>query len=407
MIKTLREDQKEMATIEKRGESYRVVVSCGFDVNGKRIKRSMTWKPDRKYTEKQLEKALNKIAVEFEEQVLNGETAISGKLRLVDFIPQYYDNVKNTLAETTFINYQRIINSFIMPALGHLKLKDIKPIHVQKFVNALSTGEYRQDGKSGKPYAPATVRRYYVVLQSIMHSAYKLQLISKNPTDGDIITLPALGQQTTEIYNKQELAEMLSAVDNENIMLRCLIYLAIATGCRRGELVALEWKDIDFDNGIITVSKSAYQKKGEGTKIKDTKNHKIRTVQIPEVCLSLLTQWKKEQFERRLQLGSSWNGADWIFIQSNGQIMYATSPTLIFSDFLKRHNLPHKKFHALRHTSATLALSNGINIKAVGARLGHSQLKTTDRYLHALEETERQAANVFGDILTTQKRKQA
>ena len=130
MIKTLREDQKEMATIEKRGESYRVVVSCGFDVNGKRIKRSMTWKPDRKYTEKQLEKALNKIAVEFEEQVLNDETAISGKLRLVDFIPQYYDNVKNTLAETTFINYQRIINSFIMPALGHLKLKDIKPIHV-------------------------------------------------------------------------------------------------------------------------------------------------------------------------------------------------------------------------------------------------------------------------------------
>ena len=73
----------------------------------------------------------------------------------------------------------------------------------------------------------------------------------------------------------------------------------------------------------------------------------------------------------------------------------------MFSDFLKKHDLPHKKFHALRHTSATLALSNGINIKAVGARLGHSQLKTTDRYLHALEETERQAANVFGDILTT------
>ena len=200
---------------------------------------------------------------------------------------------------------------------------------------------------------------------------------------------------------------MLEALDEENTMLRCLIYLAIATGCRRGELVALEWKNIDFDSGIVTVSKSAYQKKGVGTKIKDTKNHKIRTVQIPEVCLSLLTQWKKEQFERRLQLGSAWNGADWIFIQSDGSIIYATSPTLIFSDFLKKHDLPHKKFHALRHTSATLALSNGINIKAVGARLGHSQLKTTDRYLHALEETERQAANVFGDILTTKKRKQA
>ena len=193
-----------MATIEKRGNSYRIVVSCGFDVNGKRIKRTMTWKPDRNYTEKQLQKALNKAAVEFEEKVINGETAVSGKLRLVDFIPQYFDNVKNTLTETTFATYKRIISNFIIPSLGHLKLKDIKPLHIQKFVNTLSTGNYRQDGKEGTPYAPATVRRYYVVLQSILHNAYRLQLISSNPSDGDIITLPSLGQQKTEIYNKQD-----------------------------------------------------------------------------------------------------------------------------------------------------------------------------------------------------------
>ena len=150
----------------------------------------MTWKPDRKYTDKQLEKALNKAAVEFEAQVISGEAATSGKLRLVDFIPQYYDNVRNTLAETTMVNYQRIIERFILPALGHMKLKDIQPIHVQKFVNALSTGDYGQDGKSGKPYAPATVRRYYVVLQSIMHNAYRLQLIGKNPTDGGYYYTP-------------------------------------------------------------------------------------------------------------------------------------------------------------------------------------------------------------------------
>ena len=388
-----------MATIEKRGDSYRIVVSCGFDVNGKRIKRSMTWKPDRAYTPKQLEKALNKAAVEFEEKVLNGETAASGRRRLVDFIPQYYENVQNTLSENTFTTYQRIINSFILPSLGHLKLKDIRPLHIQKFVNTLATGNYRQDGKSGKPYAPATVRRYYVVLQSILHNAYRLQLIPKNPADGDIITLPSLGQQKTEIYNKQELAEMLSALDQESTMFRCLVYLAIATGCRRGELVALEWKDIDFDSGIITVSKSAYRKKGEGTKIKDTKTHQERIVHIPEACISLLKQWKREQFEKRMQLGSAWNGANWIFIQADGEILYPTSPTMMFDKFQKRHNLPHKKFHALRHTSATLALSNGINIKAVGARLGHSQLKTTDRYLHVLEETEQQAANVFDNIL--------
>ena len=396
-----------MAQIEKRGESYRIVVSCGFDVNGKRIKRTMTWKPDRKYTDKQLEKALNKAAVEFEEKVLSGETAANGRIRLVDFIPQYYENVQNTLTETTLVTYKRIINGFILPSLGHLKLKDIKPLHIQKFVNALSTGDYRQDGKDGKPYAPATVRRYYVVLQSILHNAYRLQLIPKNPADGDIITLPSLGQQKTEIYNKQELAEMLSALETENTMFKALIYMAIATGCRRGELVALEWKDIDFDSGIVRISKSAYQMKGEGTKIKDTKTHKERTVQIPPVCVALLKQWKNEQFTKRLQLGSAWRGSDFVFIQSDGAILYSTSPTMMFDKFQKRHDLPHKKFHALRHTSATLALSNGINIKAVGARLGHSQLKTTDRYLHALEETERQAANVFDNILTMPQKKKA
>lgn len=242
----------------------------------------------------------------------------------------------------TFTTYQRIINGFILPSLGHLKLKDIRPLHIQKFVNALATGNYRQDGKAGTPYAPATVRRYYVVLQSILHNAYRLQLIPKNPADGDIITLPSLGQQKTEIYNKQELAEMLLALDQESTMFRCLIYLAIATGCRRGELVVLEWKDIDFDNGLVTVSKSAYQMKGERTKIKDTKTHKERTVQIPEVCIELLRQWKREQLEKRLQLGSAWNGADWIFIQTDGKILYPTSPTMMFDKFQKRHNLPIK-----------------------------------------------------------------
>jgi integrase len=387
-----------MANIEKRGESYRFVVSCGYDVNGKQIKRSMTWKPEKKYTEKQLEKELQKQAALFEEKVLGGSASAGGNMKLVDFIPQYLENVKADISVTTFEKYERIIKTFIVPALGHLKLKDIKPLHVQKFVNALSTGDYRQDGKK-EPYKPATVRRYYVVLQSIMHNAYRLQLIPSNPTDGDIIKLPSIGEQKTEIFTKQELSAMFAALENESNMFRCLIYLAIATGCRRGELVALEWSDIDFMNGTVSVSKSAYQITGQPTGIKDTKSHKSRIIKIPDICISLLKKWKSEQVERRFKIGSAWIGNNWIFIQDNGSILYPTSPTLMFRKFLKRHNLPHKKFHALRHTSATLALSNGVNIKAVGARLGHSQLSTTNRYVHAIEEAEKQAADIMENIL--------
>ena len=178
-----------------------------------------------------------------------------------------------------------------------------------------------------------------------------------------------------------------------------MIHLAIITGCRRGELVALEWSDIDFDTGVLTVSKSAYQIKGEPTKIKDTKTHKSRKVALPDYCLNMLHALEIEQFDRRLKLGSAWNGENWVFTQADGSIMFPTTPTQIYSKFLKRKGLPHKKFHALRHTSATLSLISGVDIKTVGERLGHSQMKTTNRYLHAIEEADRSAANILGNLV--------
>ena len=126
-----------MANITKRGDSYRITVYCGRDVNGKMIRRTMTWKPDKKYTEKQLEKEVQRQATLFEEKVLSGQISKSGNMKLVDFVPQYLENIKPEVAETTFKNYTRIINTLIVPALGHLKLKDIKQLHVQKFVNSL------------------------------------------------------------------------------------------------------------------------------------------------------------------------------------------------------------------------------------------------------------------------------
>ena len=121
----------------------------------------------------------------------------------------------------------------------------------------------------------------------------------------------------------------------------------------------------------------------------------------------MLKRYKVEQTEKRLKLGSAWTGNDWIFIQDNGSVMYPTTPTLMFTKFLKHNNLPHKKFHALRHTSATLSLISGVNIKTVSARLGHSQITTTNRYVHAIEEAERQASEMLGNVITSLNRKQA
>ena len=120
---------------------------------------------------------------------------------------------------------------------------------------------------------------------------------------------------------------------------------------------------------------------------------------VPPYCLKMLKKLKAEQAKLILKLGDAYKKDGWMFTQSDGSPMYPTTPTQWFSRFQKRHNLPHRKFHALRHTSATLLLSNGTNIKNVASRLGHSQLKTTNRYVHATDQAERESANLLENIL--------
>ncbi|MCH5299006.1 MAG: site-specific integrase [Ruminococcus sp.] len=381
-----------MATIQKRKNSYLITVSLGYDSNGKQIRRTMTWKPERGMTKRQIKEELDRQKVLFEQQCRNGQAAIDNRIKLDDYISIYFENAKNTLSEYNYKHYQNIVKNYISPALGHLKLKDITPLHIQKFVNQLQ--EIQTNTKTGK-LAPATVRRYYTVAQSIFHSAYKLGIIGINPADGDRITLPKLEEEKTEIFNTTELQQVMQALENEPLQFKVLIHLAVITGCRRGELVGLKWSDINFTTRVLTVQRSNYKVTGQPIQSKETKTGKRRYITIPPYCVKLLRKYRAEQSKHRLLLGDSWQGENWVFIQADGQPMYPSTPTLQFSKFLKRNGISHKKFHALRHTSATLLLSNGTNIKNVASRLGHTQLKTTDRYVHAVEEEDRKAAETF------------
>ncbi len=394
-----------MATIEKRNKSYRITVACGYDVNGKQIRHRTTYTPEKGMTAKQIEKEVQRQAVLFEEQCNKGTVAADNRLKLADYIPMYLENAKNTLSPVVYEQYNRIFNIYVIPMLGHFKLKDIKPLHVQKFVNALENLEERTDG-TPRRLSPSTVRRYYTALQSVLHSAYKLGIIGTNPADSDRITLPKLEEQETDIFSAEDLNNMLACLDDEPLQFQLLIHLALNTGCRRGELTGLKWSDIDYSTGIVTVSRSNYKLTGDPEiKSKSTKTGKSRKVMIPPYCIDILKRYKVQQAELQLSLGDRWNGDNWIFIQADGKPMYPTTPTLQFTKFLKRNELPHMKFHALRHTSATLLLSNGTNIKNVAARLGHAQLKTTNRYVHAIEEAEKEAANTLEAVLNINRKK--
>lgn len=379
----------------KNGEitSYTIKVFRGRDSNGKQLKPySTSFKPDKGMTDRQRDQAIKAFVAAFENKCKFFGGSYSDNIRLSDFIPAYLETAKISLSPTTYDYYTHRIDSLILPALGHLRLKDIKPAHIQQFINQLSLipKETRSglENKLGETLSPSSVRRYLTILQSILKQAIKQGIITDNPAKLERLTLPKAQAPKVEIFTKQEAAKVLECLEKEPLQFQTLIQLAIYTGARRGELVALKFSDIDYDNYKITIERTAYKLKGEPTKTKPPKDYETRTITINDNCIQLLKLLRAEKIEAAQELGSKWINDDWVFTQWNGDIMNPMTPTKQFSKFLEKYGLKHHKFHSLRHTSATLLLYAGVNIKQVQGRLGHSDIETTNKYLHLLEEAD-------------------
>lgn len=266
-------------------------------------------------------------------------------------------------------------------------------------------GDGVRNDNRGERLSAATVWRYFTVLKSIFAKAYKLDLIDRNPTDTEKLDLPEVEEPEIAIFTAEETSQMLTCLESEPLAFQTLIHLAIVTGMRRGELVALKWASIDTKNGIITVKQSNYKITGEGIKTKKPKTKKsIREIAIPEYVIEILKKYKTEQLLTAMQLGDKWQGDGWIFTKYDGSPINPQTPTKQFLKFLARHGIPHRKLHALRHTSATLLLSSGTNIKNVASRLGHTQLSTTNRYVHAIKDADEKAASTFETLFAAPKK---
>lgn len=383
--------------------SYMIRVYHGYDSSGKRLKPFTTsYKPPKGLTAKQADKEAARFANDFENECLHYGEANSS-MRLAGFVPKYLEIAKSTISPATYEFYKLKIDSLIIPALGHLKLKDINPSHIQKFINQLAAApKEKRSGvpvESGETLSPSTVRRYLTVLQSIFKQAVKLGLISDSPAKVERLTLPKAQAPKIEIFTKQEAAQMLEALENEDLQFQTLVQLAIFTGARRGELCALKFSDVDFEQRKITIERAAYKIKDQPLATKPPKDYETRTVTINDSCCELLKLLKAEKIESAQRLGTQWSGGDWVFTQWNGEMMNPMTPTKQFSKFLARNGLKHRKFHSLRHTSATLLLYAGVNIKQVQGRLGHGDIETTNKYLHLIEEADVEAVNKLDIML--------
>lgn len=392
-------DIKENRNKDGQLISFRFRVGDGYGIDGKQRRKTMTWKVPHGMTEKQAIKAAQAAAVEFENQVKNGLAGSQRALKLSDFIPMYLEVKKDVLSPRTYEFYSGVIDTLIIPLLGHIKLVDLKPAHVQQFI------KYMQDNSPVK-LSPSTIKRKLAILQSILKQAVKLGLIQTNPANADRLTMPKPITPQVEIFTRAEAQEMLSCLDDEPLQYKVLIYLALMSGAREGELVALKFSDIDFINNRITIERSAYKLKDQPTQTKPPKDNDIRTVKVDKYTIELIRQLRAEKEQERLRLGTAWLNGEWLFTTWNGSIMHPATPSHWFREFLKRHGLKHRKFHALRHTSATLLLLGGTNIKQVSGRLGHADLRVTNQYLHCVAEADEAAANTLRDMLIAQNKLQ-
>lgn len=388
--------------------SYTIRVYHGYDGQGKRLKPyTMTYKPAPNMTAKQIEKELQKISIEFEERCKNGMTGNADRITLEEYSKIYLEAKIKTLSPSTFEFYERAIKNKILPALGFHKVNQIKPPHIQAFINQLSgiTKQKRDGTNSIEPLKPASIRRYLTVVQSIFKLAVKQNIIQSSPAKAELLEIPRVVAPKIEIFTKQEAAEMLSYLELEDLQFQVFIQLAIMTGARRGELTALKFSDFDYVNNKVTIERAAVKLKGQPTQIKPPKDYEVRTLAVNPYCIDLVKLLRVQKDKQAEALGNQWNEHDWLFTQDNGEIMNPQTPTKQFSKFLARNHLKHRKLHSLRHTSATLLLYGGVNIKQVQERLGHGDITTTNKYLHYISEADEQAANVLQDMLITQQDK--
>ena len=399
-----------MANIISRSNgTYLIRVSCGLDSNGKQISRSKTFKPSKPnlpYTK--LNRELEAFVAAFEQEVAEEgpmRNVRPDKITFADFCTQYLEIKKNSLSPQTYNFYSKVIEEELMPMFARLKMKDLRTYHIQQFIQYLANDKKRLDGQDGK-IAASTVKRYATVLRSIVGMAYKLEYIEEDIGRSRRIEFPKEETKEVEVFTLEEVENILNALESEPWHIRAVIEVALFTGCRRGEIVGLKWADIDFENQRISVKRSIYKLSDGKAREKEPKSKtSIRTISIPERLCKTLTEYRLQQNRHIAYLGDGWKNLDYVFTEEDGYVMNPQTPTKQFDHFLKRHGIRHLKFHGLRHTSATMLLANGCDIKTVSARLGHTDITTTNIYVHALESTDRMAAQTFDNFLKAKKNK--
>ena len=313
----------------------------------------------------------------------------AGKYTVGEWMAVWFqDYAKIKVRPSSHQTYQGYIHNHIRPNIGDISLEKLTSLDLQKFYKKLlAQGRVDRVEAKGQPkgLSAKTVRNIHQILSSALKLAQEQRLIHSNPAEG--CALPRVEHQEMKTLTTVQLASFFREARESGVFE--LYYLELATGLRRGELLGLKWEDVDLARGDLRVRRQVSRINGEVVEAPLKTKNAYRTLPLAEDTVSVLK-------EQRKKVGNS----PWVFPSPNGGPISPDSVLHMLHRVLKRAGLPKVRFHDLRHTFATLALQNGVDVKTVSGMLGHfSAGFTLDTYAHITSAAQRQAAQTMGSVL--------
>lgn len=318
-----------------------------------------------------------------------GEHIEPTRMTVREWLAQWLDGVRIEIAPKSYERYADIVAAYLTPAFGNLPITKLTPSHIQATYNDWATGG-RRDGKAGG-LSPQTRRHMHRILHCALARAVELQILARNPADILRKRLPKVERRAMEILTTEQSARLLEDIKHTRVYWPVL--LAVATGMRRGEVLALRWKNVDFDRATLRVMESLEQTKA-GLRFKAPKTDRTRAITLPSFATEELRRLKRTQAEELLTLGVRQSGETLVCARADSLPLQPRSLTHQFTYLVGRaKDIPRVRFHDLRHSHATQLLLAGVHPKVAQERLGHSTITTTlDLYSHVTDTMQSDAA---------------
>jgi integrase len=322
-----------------------------------------------------------------QQEAEQGTLVEPSKLRVKDYLTDWLSIHGPSIKDSSCTNYRYQIDAHLIPALGHIPLQKLTPAQIQKcYAGLLEEG-----------LKASSIHSLHIVFKSALADAVEWDKIGRNPCDK--VKLPRKEKRDIMPLTQDQARSLLQAATGH--WLEGLLTLALATGMRQGELLALHWHDIDFERGIVQVRRSLSYVQKRGISEEEPKTaHSRRSIQLAAFAIDALKRHRTAQIKARWQEDTKWQEKGLVFCNHWGGYLWRVNVHAAFKRLLERATLPAIRFHDLRHTAAVALIMKGVHAKVIQEILGHSSITVTmDIYGHVFPSMQRDAMTYMDDFL--------